>query len=238
MRAQEMIAHRGPGRPEWASHQPWSIQMTGMGSANARLNRRSVCRFLSPERRVTLTILLILSGLSSIPTPEVQMEAAVSHRVEARISRRPNVLIILTDDQRATDTLRVMPGTRRWFERGGTRFSNAFATWPLCCPSRASILTGRYPHNHGVFSGDSAPSLDPTTLIQRHLKSVGYSTAMVGKYFRHWDLRSRPPVRPLGSVLAVSLFQSDLQRQRDDPISRSVHHRLHRLLVTASTCYV
>ena len=64
---------------------------------------------------------------------------------------------------------------------------------PGAAPLKPSILTCRYPHNHGVFSGDSAPSLNPTTLIQRHLKSVGYSTAMVGKYFRNWDLRSRPP---------------------------------------------
>nr|MBA2599866.1 sulfatase-like hydrolase/transferase [Actinomycetota bacterium] len=86
-----------------------------------------------------------------------------------------------------------MSTTRRWFERGGTRFSNAFATWPLCCPSRASILTGRYAHNHGVMSGDTAASVDPTTLIQRHLKTAGYLTAMVGKYFRGWNLRRKPP---------------------------------------------
>ena len=48
----------------------------------------------------------------------------------------------------------VMPQTLQWFEAGGTKFSNAFATTPLCCPSRASIFSGRYTHNHGVPTND------------------------------------------------------------------------------------
>jgi hypothetical protein len=56
--------------------------------------------------------------------------------------RRPNIMIIVTDDQRAGSALQVMPSTRRWFVRDGTSFTRAFATTPLCCPSRASIFTG------------------------------------------------------------------------------------------------
>ncbi|HSE80816.1 MAG TPA: hypothetical protein VLA87_03855, partial [Gaiellaceae bacterium] len=48
-------------------------------------------------------------------------------------AQAPNVLIIVTDDQRATDTLSAMPQTRRSFLAGGTRYSNAFAATPLCC---------------------------------------------------------------------------------------------------------
>ncbi|HWL65744.1 MAG TPA: sulfatase-like hydrolase/transferase, partial [Actinomycetota bacterium] len=62
----------------------------------------------------------------------------------------PNVLVIVTDDQRARGTLAVMPSVRRWFVREGTVFENAFTTTPLCCPARASLFTGRYVHNHGV----------------------------------------------------------------------------------------
>jgi hypothetical protein len=56
---------------------------------------------------------------------------------------RPNILIIMTDDQRAHGTLSVMPRTRAWFTDQGTTFTNAWVTTPLCCPSRSSIFTGR-----------------------------------------------------------------------------------------------
>ncbi len=63
-------------------------------------------------------------------------------------NRLPNVLIIITDDQR-TDTFTTVPETRQFFE-DGINFTHAFATTPVCCPSRASIFSGRFAHNHGV----------------------------------------------------------------------------------------
>lgn len=87
----------------------------------------------------------------------------------------PNVLIIVTDDQRAGgDTLSVMPETRRLLARGGTRYPNAFAATPLCCPSRATILTGRYAHNTGVRNNAQALRLDPATVFVRLLRDAGY----------------------------------------------------------------
>jgi arylsulfatase A-like enzyme len=104
----------------------------------------------------------------------------------------PNILILVTDDQRAEGTLLVMPKTRRFFQAGGTRFSNAVATTPLCCPSRATILTGRYAHNTGVRTQNSDP-LDRTTLFPRLLRGAGYKTALVGKFLNSWGLRRPPP---------------------------------------------
>lgn len=104
---------------------------------------------------------------------------------------RPNILIILTDDQRP-DTLDVMPHTRSWFQDGGTSFPNAFATTPLCCPSRSSIYTGRYAHNHGVRRNRDAHLLDPRTALQRYLGQAGYLTAMTGKYLNRWNIRTAP----------------------------------------------
>lgn len=49
----------------------------------------------------------------------------------AQPARRPNVLVILTDDQRASGTMAVMPETRRVFKTNGTEFTQAFATSPL-----------------------------------------------------------------------------------------------------------
>ena len=108
-------------------------------------------------------------------------------------AQAPNVLIIVTDDQRASDTLSVMPETRRLFARNGTRYSNAFAATPLCCPSRATILTGRYAHNTRVRTNNQATKLDPATMFPRLLRAAGYRTALVGKFMNSWPAASPPP---------------------------------------------
>jgi arylsulfatase A-like enzyme len=110
--------------------------------------------------------------------------------------RVPNILLIVTDDQRAEGTLEVMPKTRYWFEHGGTRFTNAFSTTPLCCPGRASLFSGRYAHNHGVLTNGEFPvvsALDQRSTLQRYLKQAGYRTALIGKYFYSWNLSLPPP---------------------------------------------
>jgi N-acetylglucosamine-6-sulfatase len=61
----------------------------------------------------------------------------------------PNVLVVMTDDMNQAD-LQFMPKTRKLLAKRGTSFSNMIASFPLCCPSRASFLTGQYAHNHGV----------------------------------------------------------------------------------------
>ncbi len=105
--------------------------------------------------------------------------------------RRPNVLVILTDDQRP-DTLRVMPQTQRWFAQEGTRYPNAYATTPVCCPSRASIMSGRYAHNHGVLTNERSLTFDEGASLARHLQVQGYFTAMAGKYLNMWPVDRAP----------------------------------------------
>jgi arylsulfatase A-like enzyme len=105
----------------------------------------------------------------------------------------PNVLIIVTDDQRAVDTMWVMPKTRKRFVGQGVRYSRGFATTPLCCPSRATILTGRYAHNTGVHSNGPLRALDRTTMFPRLLRNAGYRTAMVGKLLNSWPMTTAPP---------------------------------------------
>ncbi len=107
---------------------------------------------------------------------------------------RPNVLIIVTDDQR-TDQVDHMTHTERIFGDGGMYFSQAFATTPVCCPSRASIFTGQYPHNHGVWTNllPEARRLDQDTTIQHHLAAEGYQTGIAGKYLNSWNLDVPPP---------------------------------------------
>ena len=104
---------------------------------------------------------------------------------------RPNVLIIVTDDQR--EGLGVMPTTKRLMGAEGVRYPNAFATTPVCCPSRASIFTGRYAHNHRVVDNYAATALDQETTLQYYLGTAGYKTALFGKYLNGWPRESSPP---------------------------------------------
>jgi arylsulfatase A-like enzyme len=62
---------------------------------------------------------------------------------------RPNILVIMTDDQRSTaDGYQMLPRLMARTREGGTWFTNAVSTTPLCCPSRVSTFTGQYAHNH------------------------------------------------------------------------------------------
>jgi arylsulfatase A-like enzyme len=101
------------------------------------------------------------------------------------------VLVIITDDQRSG--LSVMPFTRKWFVNGGTRYPRAFANTPLCCPARASIMTGLYAHNHGVLNNQSGANLDQDATIQNALHEAGYRTALFGKFLNRWELTTPPP---------------------------------------------
>lgn len=102
--------------------------------------------------------------------------------------KRPNFLIIVTDDQRY-DTMAYMPNTQRLIFDQGVTFTNGFITTPLCCPSRASILTGMYAHNHGVLNNDE--KLQHPTFIET-LHSEGYYTGLIGKYLNSWKGEARP----------------------------------------------
>jgi arylsulfatase A-like enzyme len=111
----------------------------------------------------------------------------------ARAQGQPNILVIMTDDQRPQDTLGVMRKTRKWLVRSGVKYPNAFVTTPLCCPARASLLSGQYAHNHGVLDNQKPGRLNQSTTLQRHLRGAGYLTGLVGKYLNGWDPSRNPP---------------------------------------------
>lgn len=101
---------------------------------------------------------------------------------------RPNFLVIITDDQRY-DTMQYMPKTQALIFDQGVTFAHGYVTTPLCCPSRASILTGMYAHNHKVYDNDG--ELNSRTLID-DLGENGYYTGLVGKYLNTWKGEPRP----------------------------------------------
>lgn len=112
---------------------------------------------------------------------------------------RPNIIVIVTDDQ-TIGTLRAMPRVRALLQEQGTTYPNAYVTNPLCCPSRASILTGQYSHHTMTYTNRGIPgATDPwrrfggtyafhdvgtneARTIAAYLHADGYYTGLVGKY--------------------------------------------------------
>ena len=113
---------------------------------------------------------------------------------------RPNIIVIQTDDQSARTVkanirgkdgkfTKVMPHTVRQLFNSGTEFRNYYATAPVCSPSRASLLTGQYPHSHGLTGNDGArggwQGLKNLPLYNQNvvasLDRSGYRTAHFGK---------------------------------------------------------
>ena len=135
-----------------------------------------------PARQIRVMRLAILGALALLALPAAAVAA-----------EKPNLLVIITDDQRAQGTMEVMPATRHKIGGQGITFTNAHATTPKCCPSRASFFTGLYAHNHGVISNGEADKLDHTITVQRFLRKKGYRTAIFGKFLNAWPVEVNPP---------------------------------------------
>ena len=114
---------------------------------------------------------------------------------------RPNIVVIMTDDQ--TDkSMKVMRNLNVGVRRRGTTFTQAISTYPLCCPSRATYLTGQYSHNHGVLH-NAGPfggyvRLDNTNTLPVWLQQFGYRTIHLGRYLNGYgtqnaDITEIPP---------------------------------------------
>jgi len=109
---------------------------------------------------------------------------ALSARTMYGDRSRPNVVVVMADDAR-NDDLRFMPHVRHLIGDQGVRFANTFSPQPLCCPARASFLTGEYSHNHHVWSHVSPfgfRALHDKETLPVWLNRAGYDTTFLGKY--------------------------------------------------------
>jgi N-acetylglucosamine-6-sulfatase len=107
-----------------------------------------------------------------------------------RQSTRPNVVTIVTDDMR-TDDLRWMPNVRHLIGDQGLNFQNSFANYPLCAPSRSTLLTGQMAHNTGVVSVGAPTNyraFDDSATIGTAMNKAGYNTVFLGKYMNGYGL--------------------------------------------------
>ncbi|XP_041460056.1 N-acetylglucosamine-6-sulfatase-like isoform X2 [Lytechinus variegatus] len=108
---------------------------------------------------------------------------------------KPNIIFILTDDQDVTmDAISPMTNTLNLLGKQGMTFKNMFTTSPLCCPSRSSILTGNYIHNHGAMNNTVSGNCSSTAWQQgpekktfaTYLHNAGYRTFFAGKYLNQY----------------------------------------------------
>lgn len=151
------------------------------------------------KARLRLQLPLLLSGAWS------------ARAAQSPPARRPNILFIAVDDLNTDLGCYGHPLVRSphvdQLARRGVRFERAYAQFPVCNPSRTSLLSGRYPESTGVLDNRTDPRthLPGVPFLPQYLRSNGYFTARVGKIFhdgndgpQDWDLSLDP--RPKGTI--------------------------------------
>jgi N-acetylglucosamine-6-sulfatase len=137
------------------------------------------------ERFSTRTRLNAIYSLAALPLTRSMPEIAAQESARTQ----PNIVVILTDDMRDSE-FSALERTSELIAGNGTAFPNFFVTTPQCSPSRTSILTGLYAHNHGVRQNGlplggwdvfHENGLEERT-IARALHDAGYHTVFAGKY--------------------------------------------------------
>lgn len=139
------------------------------------------------QRTVAATVLASLGALLGAASPALAAPEP---------GPPPNVIVVVTDDQSVqTMNPEVMPNVERLIAEPGARFVNASNATPLCCPSRASFLSGQFGHNDGVLwnaPGYRALQHKRNTLPV-WMKRAGYRTAHVGKYLNAYVYSQKDP---------------------------------------------
>ena len=145
-------------------------------------------------RRLALILAVLLIASIVLPLQSVGDFSAAA--MEVSISR-PNIVVIMADDldNRSLNKLvkaGLAPNIKGKIIDKAVTFSNSFSTFPLCCPSRATFLTGQYPHNHGVMHNllpeGGVAKFEDSSSIAIWLNNSGYHTGYVGKYLNQYGV--------------------------------------------------
>jgi N-acetylglucosamine-6-sulfatase len=179
------------------------------GMASSGIGRRSAA--LAGAAAVVLVAALLFSS------------PARARQVGAGTGKQPNILVVMTDDEALAD-VRHMPNVERLLAAKGTSFENAVDSFPLCCPARATFITGQYAHNHGV-AGNFYPygwygMKDRRNTLPAWLQRAGYRTALIGKWLNGYGARDAHGEVPQGfdiwrgllDVSAYDYFNFEMNR--------------------------
>jgi N-acetylglucosamine-6-sulfatase len=144
--------------------------------------------------------LLASMGTAVLLASVVVLATAFGSLRAAAAAERPNIVFILTDDLDSR-SMQYLDGLRNTMANNGTTFNRAYVSDAVCCPSRATILRGQYPHNHGI-RGNVAPAggedkfhdtMKDQSTVATWLNNAGYQTKFVGKYMNEYNEMYIPP---------------------------------------------
>jgi N-acetylglucosamine-6-sulfatase len=179
-----------------------SVEVTTIAASTRKGSpaRRALLGFLT-SMSVFLLFVAGCSGAETSGSATAQEEETAAGAGSA--TEQPNIVFVLTDDLDYASAKK-MPQITSLLVDQGTSFEEAFVSFPVCCPSRATILTGLYTHNNGV-EGNSPPSggfrkfrndgIEENT-IAASLREGGYRTAFFGKYLNGYGRGDRTYVPP------------------------------------------
>jgi N-acetylglucosamine-6-sulfatase len=144
-------------------------------------------------------LLLLLISIAVLATGASGATGASRGQARPQAVAKPNILIIETDDQTLAE-MEVLPNVQRLIGGQGVTFDNYFDSFSLCCPSRATLLTGQYPHNNGV-RGNALPQggyykLESSNTLPVWLQRGGYYTIHLGKYLNGYGTRNPREIPP------------------------------------------
>lgn len=146
---------------------------------------------------VAAVVAIIAAGCAQAP-PIAEGTGNVAEAAEIEPDGPPSIVLILSDDQR-WDTMWAMPRVEALLARHGVTFINGFVVNPVCCPSRTSILTGSYSHSTKVYTNQvnepfgGFDAFRDRATIATALQTIGYRTALVGKYLNGYQGKYVPP---------------------------------------------
>ena len=128
--------------------------------------------------------------------------SATARPVDADRDGRPNILVVMTDDMAADRPGADAEDVQKLLADKGTTFADAVDSFPLCCPARATFITGQYAHNHGV-TGNFCPygwygMKKRGNTLPAWLQDAGYRTALIGKWLNGYGARDAHGEVPKG----------------------------------------
>ncbi|MBU6337478.1 MAG: sulfatase [Acidobacteria bacterium] len=134
----------------------------------------------------------IVTALACVAVTAVAVAPAQAR--QAGKGKQPNIVVIMTDDQALTDVAQ-LPNVKKLIADQGTSFTQAVDSFPLCCPARATFITGQYAHNHKVI-GNFYPygwygMQDRGNILPAWLQKAGYRTGMVGKWLNGYGAQTQ-----------------------------------------------